>query len=171
MLKRDFPCMQGIPGGRSCQRLALRTPWGPGQPDFYDVTVQYFEADQGDMFRNLRFCKERRLEPQITIGLLTDAAGFPLMVEAFAGNRAETATVIPTLQRFLATHRLRDVTCYSRCRNGLRCQPIEAADPSFIRGARIPDVPPVITDWRTKNPGINIADEQVFTQALARRAH
>jgi hypothetical protein len=26
------------------------------------------------------FSKERRLEPQITVGLLTDQAGFPLMV-------------------------------------------------------------------------------------------
>jgi hypothetical protein len=33
------------------------------------------------------FSKERRLEPQITIGLLTDASGFPLMVEAFDGSR------------------------------------------------------------------------------------
>ena len=27
--------------------------------------------------------------PQITIGLLTDASGFPLRVEAFEGNKAE----------------------------------------------------------------------------------
>ena len=29
----------------------------------------------------------RRLEPQITVGLLTDATGFPLMVEAFEATR------------------------------------------------------------------------------------
>src|SRR5215207_9622796 len=39
------------------------------------------------------FSKERRLEPQITLGLLTDASGFPLTVEAFEGNKAETATM------------------------------------------------------------------------------
>ena len=35
--------------------------------------------------------RERRLElePQITIGLLTDQAGFPLMVSAFEGNKAK----------------------------------------------------------------------------------
>ena len=32
------------------------------------------------------FSKERRLESQITIGLLTDQGGFPLMVSAFEGN-------------------------------------------------------------------------------------
>jgi hypothetical protein len=46
----------------------------------YDVSTLYFETDAGDGFREPEFSKERRLEPQITLGLLTDAAGFPLMV-------------------------------------------------------------------------------------------
>jgi len=50
----------------------------------------YFETDAGDGFRESGFSKERRLEPQITIGLLTDQDGFPLMVSAFEGNKAET---------------------------------------------------------------------------------
>ncbi len=37
----------------------------------YDVSTLYFETDQGDGFREPGFSKERRLEPQITIGLLT----------------------------------------------------------------------------------------------------
>ena len=48
----------------------------------YDVSTLYFETDTGDGFREPGFSKERRLEPQITIGLLTDASGFPLRVEA-----------------------------------------------------------------------------------------
>jgi hypothetical protein len=36
----------------------------------------YFETDAGDGFREPGFSKERRLEPQITIGLLTDVSGF-----------------------------------------------------------------------------------------------
>ena len=59
------------------------------------MTTLYFETDAGDGFREPGFSKERRLEPQITIGLLTDAAGFPLMVEAFEGNTAETTTMLP----------------------------------------------------------------------------
>lgn len=42
--------------------------------------------------------KERRLEPQITVGLLTDASGAPLMVDAFEGNTAETRTMIPIIR-------------------------------------------------------------------------
>jgi transposase len=38
-------------------------------------------------------------ETQITIGLLTSAAGFPLMVHAFEGNEAETTTVVPVIGR------------------------------------------------------------------------
>ena len=43
----------------------------------YDVSTLYFETDQGHGFREPEFSRERRLDPQITIGLLTDAAGVP----------------------------------------------------------------------------------------------
>src|SRR5262249_39746505 len=63
---------------------------GPASLVLYDVSTLYFETDQGDGFREPGFSKERRLEPQITIGLLTGQDGFPLMVSAFEGNKAET---------------------------------------------------------------------------------
>jgi hypothetical protein len=72
---------------------------GPASLVLFDVSTLYFETDTGDGFREPGFSKERRLEPQITIGLLTDAAGFPLMVEAFEGNRAETTTSCPRSRR------------------------------------------------------------------------
>ena len=65
---------------------AAHAALGPTSLVLYDVSTLYFETDTGDGFREPGFSKERRLEPQITIGLLTDAAGFPLMVEAFEGN-------------------------------------------------------------------------------------
>jgi hypothetical protein len=49
---------------------------GPASLVLYDVSTLYFEIDAGDGFREPGFSKERRLEPQITIGLLTDASGF-----------------------------------------------------------------------------------------------
>jgi transposase len=48
----------------------------------------YFETDEGDGFREPGFSKERRLDPQITIGLLTSQDGFPLMVSAFETSDA-----------------------------------------------------------------------------------
>lgn len=83
---------------------------GPASLVLYDVSTLYFETDQGDGFREPGYSKERRLEPQITIGLLVDARGFPLMVEAFEGNRAETTTILPSIQAFQAAHQLPEVT-------------------------------------------------------------
>jgi hypothetical protein len=57
---------------------AARAGLGPASLVLYDVSTLYFETDAGDGFREPGFSKERRLEPQITIGLLTDAFGFPL---------------------------------------------------------------------------------------------
>ena len=60
---------------------------GPASLVLYDVSTLYFETDEGDGFRESGFSKERRLEPQITIGLLTDADGFPLMVSRVRGEQ------------------------------------------------------------------------------------
>lgn len=76
----------------------------------YDVSTLYFETDTPDGFREPGFSKERRLDPQITMGLLTDAGGFPLMVEAFEGNKAETKTMLPVIEAFMAAHHLPGVT-------------------------------------------------------------
>jgi hypothetical protein len=64
---------------------AAHAELGPASLVLFDVSTLYFETDAGDGFREPGFSKERRLEPQITLGLLTDAAGFPLAVEAFEG--------------------------------------------------------------------------------------
>ena len=106
--------LAGYAGPEWRQRIAAacaaNAGLGPASLVLYDVTTLYFETDAGDGFREPGFSKERRLEPQITVGLLTDATGFPLMVEAFEGNRAETTTMLPTITAFMAAHQLRDVT-------------------------------------------------------------
>ena len=43
----------------------------------YDVTTLYFEIQREDEYRKPGLSKERRLEPQITLGLLVDRTGFP----------------------------------------------------------------------------------------------
>jgi hypothetical protein len=109
----------------------------------YDVSTPYFETDQGDGFRESGFSKERRLEPQITVGLLTGADGFPLLVSAFEGNKAETRTMLPVIESFNAAPDRPDVTVVAdpgMVSESNRMQ-IEAAGLSFILGARIPHVP------------------------------
>jgi transposase len=126
----------------------------------------YFETDAGDGFREPGYSKERRLEPQITVGLLTDAAGFPLMVEAFEGNKAETATIVPTIEAFQKAHRLSDVTVVADAGmiSEANRRAIEAAGLSFILGAKIADTPDVISEWRRQHPDGEMADGQIFTQ-------
>ncbi|HSK27386.1 MAG TPA: IS1634 family transposase [Jiangellales bacterium] len=139
---------------------------GPASLVLYDVSTLHFETDQADGFREPGFSKGRRLDPQITIGLLTDAAGFPLMVEAFEGNRAETTTILPSLTAFMTAHRLSEVTVVADAGmvSAANQAAIEAAGLSFILGARIPDVPYVVARWRDAHPGAEIPDGHVFVQ-------
>ncbi len=132
----------------------------------YDVSTLYFETDEGDGFREPGFSKERRLEPQITIGLLTGADGFPLMVSAFEGNKAETKTMLPVIGTFMAAHRLPDVTVVADAGmvSEANQKEIEAAGLSFILGKRIPEVPYVVAQWRREHPGEQVPDGHVFTQ-------
>jgi transposase len=83
--------------------------------------------------------KERRLEPQITLGLLTDASGFPLTVAAFEGNKAETATMLPVINAFKTTHNLTDVTVVADAGmiSAANQVALQAAGLSFILGARM----------------------------------
>ena len=154
-------------GGRGCRRPAPRTP-GSARPALvlYDVSTLYFETDQGDGFREPGFSKERRLEPQITIGLLTGQDGFPLMVSAFEGNRAETKTMLPVIEKFMAAHQLPDVTVVADAGmiSEANQKAIEAAGLSFILGMKIPDVPYQVAQWRREHPGEDIPDGHVFTQ-------
>jgi transposase len=76
----------------------------------YDVTTLYFEAQKEDEYRRPGYSKERRLDPQITVGLLVDRNGFPLEVQSFEGNRSEVKTLIPILAGFKARHGLQNIT-------------------------------------------------------------
>jgi hypothetical protein len=139
---------------------------GPASLVLYDCSTLYFETDTGDGFRESGFSKERRLEPQITIGLLTGADGFPLMVSAFEGNKAETKTMLPVIKSFMAAHQLSDVTVVADAGmvSEANQKAIEAAGLSFILGMRIPDEPYVVAQWRREHPGQDIPDGQIFTQ-------
>lgn len=166
-LKRRLPAF-----AKESWRQALATACaaharlGPASLVLYDVSTLYFEIDTGDGFREPGFSKERRLEPQITVGLLTDASGFPLMVNAFEGNQAETATMLPTIRSFMDAHQLADVTIVADAGmiSEANKRAIEAAGLSFILGARIPDVPYVVAAWRQEHPDQEIPDGHIFTQ-------
>jgi Transposase DDE domain len=145
---------------------AAHAQLGPASLVLYDVSTLHFETDAGDGFREPGFSKERRLDPQITLGLLTDATGFPLNVAAFEGNKAETATMVPVINAFKQAHQLTDVTVVADA--GMISEAnqvaLQAARLSYILGARIPYLPDVVREWRDKHPGEAIPDGLVLTQ-------
>ncbi len=130
--------------------VSVRRPWCSTTS-----RTLYFETDQGDGFREPGFSKERRLEPQITVGLLTDVRGFPLQVHAFDGNTAETKTIVPVIQAFAAAHGLPEVTVVADAgmMSEANLKELEDAGLRFIVGARIPDVPYQVKKWRQQSSG------------------
>jgi hypothetical protein len=148
------------------EACAAHARLGPASLVLYDVSTLYFEADRGDGFRESGFSKERRLEPQITIGLLAGQDGFPLMVSAFEGNKAETKTMLPVIEKFMAAHQLPDVTVVADAGmiSEANQKAIEAAGLPFILGMKIPEVPYQVAQWRREHPGEDIPDGHVFTQ-------
>ena len=73
------------------------------------MTTLYFEAEREDDLRKVGYSKERRVDPQIIVGLLVDRAGFPLQVGCWEGNKAETTTIIPIVEAFQAAHGIEDL--------------------------------------------------------------
>lgn len=133
---------------------AARADLGPSALVLFDVSTLHFETDTGDGFREPGYSKERRIDPQITIGLLTDATGFPLMVNTFEGNKAETQTMLPVIREFQAAHGITAVTVVADAGMLSRSNQIaiEKAGLSFILGARVSTVPYLIAQWHRDHP-------------------
>ena len=89
----------------------------------YDVTTLYFEAEREDDLRKVGYSKERRVDPQIIVGLLVDRHGFPLQVGCWEGNKAETTTIIPIVEAFQAAHGIADLVVVAGRRHALGRQP------------------------------------------------
>jgi transposase len=68
------------------------------------------------------------------------------MLNAFEGNKAETATMLPVIHAFQAAHNLTDVTVVADAGmvSAANQKAIEDAGLSFILGTRVPDVPYVV---------------------------
>lgn len=68
---------------------------------FYDVTTLYFEAADEDDLRKTGFSKDgKHKQPQIVLGLLVSAGGYPLDYEIFEGNTFEGHTMLPVIEGF-----------------------------------------------------------------------
>ena len=109
----------------------------------YDVTTLYFEVEKEDGLRKVGMSKERRVDPQILVGLLVDPSGFPLEVHAFEGNKAETRTLLPVLTAFRDRHQVTDlvVVADAGMLSAANLDALEDAGFRFIVGSRTSSAP------------------------------
>lgn len=123
----------------------------------YDVTTLYFEVQQEDDFRKPGLSKERRLEPQIVIGLLVTQSGFPLGLQCFEGNKAETKTILPVIKEFQKEHKLKDVTvvCDAAMLSRENLEALVENGYHFIVGSRLTKVPYDATSSPSPNPKVS----------------
>jgi hypothetical protein len=128
---------------RACWEHSVRAAGGVAALVLYDVTTLHFEVHVEDDLRRVGMSKERRVDPQIQVGLLVDPGGFPLEVHCFEGNKAETLTLIPTLRAFQDRHQIRDlvVVADAGMLSASNLNALEDAGYAFIVGSRISKAP------------------------------
>ncbi len=109
----------------------------------YDVTTLYFEAEHEDDLRKVGYSKERRVDPQLVIGLLVDRGGFPLEIGCFAGDQGETKTIIPIVRQFQDRHNLADMVIVADAGmlSASNLTDLDEAGLRFIVGSRMTKAP------------------------------
>ena len=107
------------------------------------MTTLYFEADNEDSLRKVGYSKERRVDPQIVVGLLVDRAGFPLEIGCFEGNKAEKHTLLPVIDAFKTRHGIEHmvVVADAGMLSAANLTALDAAGYRFIVGARVSKAP------------------------------
>jgi hypothetical protein len=120
----------------------------------YDVTTLYFEVEHEDSLRKVGMSKERRVDPQVSVGLLCDRRGFPLAVHLFEGNKAETKTLIPVLTDFRQRHpSVADIVVVADAGmlSAANLLALEEAGYCFIVGSRVSRAPYDLADHINKH--------------------
>lgn len=131
----------------------------------YDVTSLYFEVQKEDDYRKPGMSKERRLEPQIIVGLLVDQQGFPLSLHSFEGNTAETNTILPVMEEFKKQHNLSNITVVADAAmlSHKNLEVLSTAGYTYIVGSRLRKIPYDIAEYRKTR---EFMDNQIITMKL-----
>lgn len=107
---------------------------------FYDMTTLHFEAADGDDLRETGFSKVgRHQDPQIYLGLLISATGFPIGYDIYEGGIYEGHTLIPFIKKFEKKFSLSKpvVVADSGLLNLENIDFLESEGYTYILGARI----------------------------------
>jgi transposase len=148
-----------LPADRCCEFIGI----DEATLLLYDVTRLHFEISKEDDYGKSGFSKERRLEPQIIIGLLVDTKGFPLRMNSFEGNKAETKTIIQVLKRFREENAIKEITVVAEAwmLSASNLELLEDEGYKFIVGSRISKVPYEIEEYRREGNEY-LTDNQIF---------
>jgi len=107
---------------------------------FYDMTTLYFESEDEDDLRKIGYSKDGKFQhPQIMLGLLVGANGYPVAYDIYKGNTTEGSTLIPALKRMEAQFDIKNPTVVAD--SGLlskdNIEALRKDNYTFIIGARI----------------------------------
>jgi hypothetical protein len=91
------------------ERALARRHLAAGSLVLYDLTSTYVEGSHCPLARHGHSRDHRPDRPQIEFGLLTDARGCPVAVEAFPGNTADPATVEAQIEKLRSRFGLTDI--------------------------------------------------------------
>jgi len=111
---------------------------------FYDVTTLYFESFKDDDFKKCGFSKDNKFnQPQIVIGLIVNANGFPISYDVYQGNIFEGHTLIPTLKKFKEKYKVDSLTVVADAAmiSKENIQSLKDNNLNYIVGARISNLP------------------------------
>jgi transposase len=98
-----------LPQQSQIEAALARRHVGEGSLVLYDVSSTYFEGHCCPLARYGHSRDERRGNPQIVFGLLTDGDGCPVAVEVFEGNTADPRTVAAQITKLRARFALKEV--------------------------------------------------------------
>ena len=102
------------------------------------------EAEKEDALRR-GYSKDRKVDPQIVVGLLVDRTGMPLEIGCFEGNTAETTTIVPIIGGFVERHQLQGTPMVVAADAGMlsaaNLKALDELELSFIVGSRTTKAP------------------------------
>jgi len=139
-----------LPRQDRIERTLAKRHLSDGTLVLYDVTSTYFEGHTCPLARYGHSRDERRHNPQIVVGLLTNEDGCPVAVEVFEGNTADPKTVAVQLtklrERFSLARMVlvgdRGMLTSRRIEDELR--PVDGLD--WITALRAPQVHKLVSD-------------------------
>lgn len=129
----------------------------------YDVTTLYFETFKSDTLRKPGFSKDNKpQQPQIVIGLMVTAQGFPVSYEVFAGNTFEGATFLPSILAFKTLHQIETLTIIADAAmlSLDNMHKLATHGLTYIVGARLGNIPAGLL--RTINDGLERVDQKTM---------